>query len=1149
MSEPNLHRQFLGSITFFTYFCNRKSIKTINKMTIATEKKKRHQWLLVLTLLLVGGAFTSVHAKSNWTSGQCTVTLSDDGTLKVSKASGNGRMADYDANGGLGDTAPWYDWSPDINYVHKIKNIIVEEGVSYVGAYAFADCEGVASVTLPESLTEIAHHAFTGCSMSQITIPANVSSIGEDAFYGCEFLYQVYMYADPASLTWTDNENPDFSYYGTACHVRGADRDAFESKFHIPRVTFWGDLDQIDGPWNSGDCVVELSIDGTLTVRKNGGEGRMADSYGHTPWTTYAADIREIVIAEGVTYIGMNAFQGCKYATTVSLPSTLTTIGGAAFEGCSGLQSVTLPEGLTTINYYAFRGCTGLTTITFPASVTYIDAFSFLDCTSMTDVYSYPDPRNLEWWAGTNADDFKPGKATKCHVWAGYQTYYQQTFDRMNVTWVGDLDLPGQNMGVAINATNFPDENFRQAVHDLSANNGDDYLSDVELSLVTSMNVAFKEITDLTGIGYFTALEQLECSGNNLNTLSLSQNTNLSSLYCWNAHLTSLDVSQNTNLLILSCYMNELKTLDLSQNIKLVALDCSRNQLTTLDLSHNTSLRSLDCYYNQIKGSGLSALLESLPDCGGSLQSYVRNDSNEGNDETTRDQRNALRSKGWSAFYRQNNEWLFYDNIAYNVWVGATRVTETNMDDVLGDGTVSYEPETSTLTFASGKAVIEGVYDAYKIFSRDIDLTIDAPEGLLVENPTGYGIHVGNGERSLTINGDITFNTQRLPVDGCLNLTVNGNVNVTTMAAPLTGGDVTINGNVKGSGSFVILAAGDNLVLNGTKHEFNCTSSNPCLRAKNISIAGDLTAKSNNTMAIIAQNDITLVSGSWTIEGSSSLAIGAQGGNINIPETHTIITPAHGHLGKESGYTTILNNNDRSVGRIVIVDSSNLLCLYDDTDNSAELSKYDGTTTKACVGRRLIRNGWNTLVLPFNITDLKGVFGRDVRVKELTGSSITNGVLKLTFGNASRIEAGKPYLVRVANTMELNDQIFEDVNISNSLVPTVTEVVDFIPVMSKTTLVGDRKSVLFIDMKYLTYPSELPDDMKGLRAYFKVKTPDAVRSIMTDIDDGDATLVNSERVNSEKYSDEWYTLDGRKLSKQPAAKGVYINRDKKIIVK
>ena len=1132
------------------------------------RKLKSMMWsrvaLLVVALLL--GAFTTVDAQDTWTSGECTVTLTSSGTLKVSKASGKGRMADYNAANDLGDPAPWYDW-PN----RRIKAIIIDDGVSYIGAYAFADCEGVESVTLPESLTEIARGAFSGCFMSQITIPANVTKIGEDAFYGCNFLHNIYMYADVASLTWTDNENPDFSYYGTACHVNKADREAFANKFNFKHLTFWGDLDQIDGPWISGDCEVELNKNGTLTVSKNGSdsEGRMGDFYGNTPWLAYAADIKKIVIAEGVTYIGKNAFRECNYATTVSLPSTLTTIGGAAFELCSGLQSITLPEGLTTINYYAFRNCTGLTTITFPASVTYIDAFSFLDCTSITDVYCYPDPTKLTWWAGSNADDFKPKKATKCHVWTGYQTYYQQNFDLLNVTWVGDLELPGQDMGIAIDASNFPDVNFRQFVHDLDANNGDDYLSDAELSLVTWMNIAFKEITDLTGIGYFTELTQLDCSGNQLNTLNLSQNTNLTSLNCWGAHLTSLDVSGNTNLSILTCYDNQLTSLDLSQNAKLYALDCSHNQLTTLDLSHNTGLRSLRCYYNQITGSGLSDLLASLPDGGGSLYEYAG--SNDGNSETTLTERNTLRDKGWSVFYLKNNDWNCYDNKAYNVWVGATQVTELNLNNVLGDGTVKYNPETCTLTFESGKTVIEGVYDVHKIFSRGIDLTINAPEGLLIENPTGFGIcldysYSQDNYKKLTVNGDITFNTLYNPVVGCSDFTVNGNLTIHSQELTLNADNVTVNGNAKGSGTGFIITAGKSLVLNGTSHVFTATKNYPCIKSNGtLTIAGDLTATSKGYYAVQAKNDITMVSGTWTLDGGvneagySSAAIRSDNGPINIPSTHQIMLPTQGHVDALSNFTTIVDKSGYSAAqRVIIVDNRDVVCLYENADNSQKLEEHHGETFDVSLSRTLKKaqagvDSWNTFAAPFDITDLNGVFGRGVKVKKLTGSTVTNGTLTLTFADASKIEAGKPYLVKVPADLNFVDHVIEDVTISKNIVPTVTDAVEFVPTLSETVVEGDPKSWFFlvsrnrfsyVDERLTNYP------IKGFRAYFRLKDPAAVRSIQSNLDEEVATSLREIRNEElEMRNADWYTVDGRKLSGQPTAKGVYINNGKKIIVK
>lgn len=86
---------------------------------------------------------------------------------------------------------------------------------------------------------------------------------------------------------------------------------------------------------------------------------------------------------------------------------------------------------------------------------------------------------------------------------------------------------------VTINATNFPDANFRAWV--LAQDYGTDgKLTNAEIASVTSIDVANKSIADLTGIGYFTALTTLDCTGNQLTTLNLSKNTALTELYCDN---------------------------------------------------------------------------------------------------------------------------------------------------------------------------------------------------------------------------------------------------------------------------------------------------------------------------------------------------------------------------------------------------------------------------------------------------------------------------------------------------------------------------------------------------------------------------------------------------------------------------------------
>ena len=105
-----------------------------------------------------------------------------------------------------------------------------------------------------------------------------------------------------------------------------------------------------------------------------------------SPWWPYHETIKTIVINEGVTFVGNNAFKDFTALNSVSLPSTVTRIGNSAFKGCTSLTSIEFPSTLTTIEPYAFRLCSRLTSIDIPASVTSIDYWAFYECTRLASV-------------------------------------------------------------------------------------------------------------------------------------------------------------------------------------------------------------------------------------------------------------------------------------------------------------------------------------------------------------------------------------------------------------------------------------------------------------------------------------------------------------------------------------------------------------------------------------------------------------------------------------------------------------------------------------------------------------------------------------------------------------------------------------------
>ena len=124
---------------------------------------------------------------------------------------------------------------------------------------------------------------------------------------------------------------------------------------------------------------------------------------------------------------------------------------------------------------------------------------------------------------------------------------------------------------------------------------------------VTKLDISFQELTDISGIKWFSGLTNLKCSYNQLTSLDVSANTALETLYCDSNQLTSLDVSANTVLEYLDCSRNQLTSLDVSVNMALEDLSCNNNLLRSLDVSANTALEDLYCDDNQLTELNVSA--------------------------------------------------------------------------------------------------------------------------------------------------------------------------------------------------------------------------------------------------------------------------------------------------------------------------------------------------------------------------------------------------------------------------------------------------------------------------------------------------------------------------------------------------------------
>ena len=344
-------------------------------------------------------------------------------------------------------------YNDNSNYVpNSLKTVVISNGsgVTSIGKYAFYECSGLTSITIPDSVTSIGKFAFYNCSgLTSITIPDSVTSIGESAFSRCSGLTRITI---PDRVTSIE----DYAFSGCSGLI-SITVASNNKKYH-----------------SDGNCLIETESKTLILGCKNSviPSDDSVTSIGKWAFSG-CSGLTSITIPNGVTSIGSSAFNGCSGLTSVTIPSSVTSIGDSAFrycpklvevinnsslnikkgnfnygsvasgalnvkkygssdivnkdgylfytndgtnyllgyvgnatdlelpanyngnsyeiyryafEGCSGLTSITIPSSVTSIGIHAFEGCSGLTSIKIPSSVTSIGSTAFEGCSGLTSI-------------------------------------------------------------------------------------------------------------------------------------------------------------------------------------------------------------------------------------------------------------------------------------------------------------------------------------------------------------------------------------------------------------------------------------------------------------------------------------------------------------------------------------------------------------------------------------------------------------------------------------------------------------------------------------------------------------------------------------------------------------------------------------------
>jgi len=227
-------------------------------------------------------------------------------------------------------------------------------GITKIGKYAFAQCNKLTSVVIPNNITTIGAHSFEFSGLTSIVIPDSVTELGYEKLGPGGYCF--YICVNLQSVTLPNNIKTIY-----------------------------------DSTFRHCDALKNITIPSSVTKIEQSAFS--------------SSGLSSIVIPNTVSSIGSAAFSYCSSLSSITLSNSITELTDTLFYGCTALTGITIPNTVNKIGYWSFGGCTGLISIEIPASVTVIDSSAFSSCTNLKTITVHNASGVIQNapWGATNA--------------------------------------------------------------------------------------------------------------------------------------------------------------------------------------------------------------------------------------------------------------------------------------------------------------------------------------------------------------------------------------------------------------------------------------------------------------------------------------------------------------------------------------------------------------------------------------------------------------------------------------------------------------------------------------------------------------------------------------------------------------------------